>query len=119
MGNLLAAIVHAANIHDTKSGEAVIIKAKAAYPRIAAVCADAGYRGTFKENVEANLELPVHISEKIKPHEWEKMPWRWVVERTLAWFGGYRLLSKDFEIRTDSQETQLFIANAVTLIKRL
>jgi putative transposase len=119
MGNMLAAVVHAANIHDTKSGEAVIIKAKSVYPRIAAVCADAGYRGTFKECVESNLDLPVHISEKIKPHEWKKMPWRWVVERTLSWFGGYRLLSRDFEIRTVSQETQLLIANAVTLLRRL
>ena len=74
MGNMLAVKVHAANIHDTKSGEEVFCKAKRKYPGIQAVCADAGYRGTFKNDVEANHKTPVHISEKIKPHQWEKLP---------------------------------------------
>ena len=46
----------------------------------------------------------VDISEKIKPHEWEKLPWRWIVERTLAWFNHSRRLSKDYEILTASAE---------------
>ena len=31
-----------------------------------------GYRGTFVLDVEKLLHLGVDISEKIKPHEWEK-----------------------------------------------
>ena len=32
----------------------------------------------------------VDISEKIKPHEWEKLPWRWIVERTFTWMNAAR-----------------------------
>ena len=61
----------------------------------------------------------VDISEKIKPHEWEKLPWRWIVERTLAWFNHSRRLSKDYEILTASAEAVSMISHAHTLLNRL
>jgi putative transposase len=67
MGNLLAVKVHAANIHDTKSG---IDSAKIAldkYPSIKKFCGDNGYRKTFIENVKSELGLDVDISPKILP----------------------------------------------------
>jgi len=69
MGNLLAVVVHVANIHDTKAG---IIAAKPTYeryPSIQKFCADAGYRGTFVQKVQEILSLNVDISKKIKPHQ--------------------------------------------------
>ena len=36
------------------------------------------------------LRRLVDISEKIKPHEWEKLPWRWIVERTFTWMNAAR-----------------------------
>jgi len=119
MGNLLSVIVHAANIHDTKAG---ILPAKLAverYPSIKKFCADMGYRGTFVLDVDEILGLGVDISEKIKPGEWEKLPWRWVVERTLGWLGHSRRLSKDYEISTDSAEAVIKISHLHTLLKRL
>ena len=119
MGNLLEAVAHAANIHDAKS---CIEPAKAAfkrYPSIQRFCADAGYRGTFVLGVDELLSLGVDISEKIKPHEWEKLPWRWVVGRTLSWLNNSRRLSKDDEITTDSAETVVKISRLHTLLKRL
>jgi len=74
MGNLLAITVHAANMHDTKSGILPAGNAVKQYPSIQRFCADAGYRGTFVQKMEDELHLGVDISEKIKPHEWEKLP---------------------------------------------
>ena len=119
MGNLLAVVVHAANIHDTKSG---ILAAKPAYahdPSIQKFCADAGYRGTFVLEIQKNLTLDVDISEKIKPHQWEKLPWRWVVERTFGWFNNSRRLSKDYEISVASAEAMVELSHLHTLLKRL
>jgi len=119
MGNLLAATVHAANLHDTTSGIGPAQCAAGRYPSIERFCADAGYRGTFVLNVDEVLGLGVDISEKIRPHEWEKLPWRWVVERTFAWLNHSRRLSKDYEITTASAEAIIKISHIHTLLKRL
>jgi hypothetical protein len=72
LGNLLAVVVHAANIHDTKSGIEPARLAFENYPSLKKFCADAGYRKTFVWDVDEILG--VDISEKIKPHEWENFP---------------------------------------------
>ena len=118
MGNLLAVIVHAANLHDTKSGINVAQEACRKYPSIQGFCADAGYRGTFVGKVKSDLQRSADISEKIKPREWEKLPWRWIVERTFAWMNASRRLSKDFEISIASQETMVILSHLAVLLHR-
>jgi hypothetical protein len=83
MGNLLAVVVHAANIHDTKSGIHPAKQAVKRYPTLKGFCADAGYRKIFEIEVAEKLGLGVYISKRIKP-EWEVVPKRWVVERTFG-----------------------------------
>ena len=119
MGNLLGVVVHAANIHDTKSGILVAELVCKKYPSIKKYCADNGYRGTFVSQLENIFSIGVDISEKIKPHEWEKMPWRWVVERTFSWLNNSRRLSKDYEILPSSSESMIKISHFHTLLKRL
>ena len=119
LGCLLSVIVHAANAHDTKGGIFVAKRVYEQYPSIHKFCADAGYRGTFVSDVKKQLDLEVHISERIKPHQWEKLPWRWVVERTLSWLNNSRRLSKDYEISVSSAESMVMISHFHTLLKRL
>ncbi|NBK19482.1 hypothetical protein D7Y41_27080 [Anaerotruncus sp. 1XD22-93] len=119
LGCLLSVVVHAANIHDTKGGISTARRAYERYPSIQKFCADAGYRGIFVSDMKEQLDLGVDISEKIKPHQWEKLPWRWVVERTLSWLNHSRRLSKDYEISVSSAEAMVNISHFHTLIKRL
>ena len=65
---------------------------------------DAGYRGTFIAEVPQQRQRRVDISEKIKPHEGEKLPWRWIVERTLGWMNAVRHIAKEFEISVSIEE---------------
>lgn len=118
MGNLLAIHVHAANIHDTKSGVFVFETARYNYPSIRAGCADEGYRGTFKNTFDWFHNIRIDISKQIKP-QFEVLPKRWRVERTFAWFGNSRRLSKDYEIRADVEETMCIISHLNTLLRRL
>lgn len=118
MGNLLAVVVHAANIHDTKSGILAAREAFEKYPSIQRFCADAGYRKTFEQDVSRELGLGVDISARIKP-EWEVLPKRWIVERSLAWINNSRRLSKDYEISVQSAQAVCMIAAFRTLLKRL
>ena len=97
---MLSVDVHAANIHDTKSGISTAKEAYTNYPSIQKFCA-------------------VDISEKIKPHSWEKLPWRWVVERTFSWLNNSRRLSKDYEFSVSSSESMVIISHLHTLLKRL
>lgn len=88
MGNLLDVVVHAANLHDTKSGILVARQVMARFPTIKAFSADAGYRKSFEERMVEEFRCPVDISEKIKG-SWQIIPKRWVVERTFAWLNPY------------------------------
>jgi len=117
MGNLLSAVVHAANIHDTKSGINPAKLAFAAYPSIKKFCGGDGYRKSFEKEV-AKLGLSVDISKRIKP-QFEILPKRWVVERTFAWFNSFRRLAKDYEITTSSEEANVIISHSCVLLKRL
>ena len=118
MGNLLAIVVHAANIHDTKSGILPARKAYEKYPTIKKFCGDEGYRKSFEEAVFTELGLQVDISKRIKPI-FEVIPKRWVVERTFGWIGNSRRLSKDYEISVSSEEVFAVISHAHTLLRSL
>ena len=117
MGNLLAVVVHAANIHDTKSGIWAARDAFEKYPSIQRFCGDAGYRKTFEQDVFCELGLGVDISVRIRP-KWEILPKRWIVERSLAWLNNSRRLSMDYEISVRSAQAVCIIAACRTLLKR-
>lgn len=117
MGNLLAITVHAANIHDTKSGTGPARKACQKYPTLVRFCGDDGYRKSFENAVFVELGLGVDISKRIKP-EFEVLPMRWKVERTFGWANHSRRLSKDFEIKIAYAENMFIISHLHTLLKR-
>ena len=117
MGNFLAVVVHAANIHDTKSGILAARDAFEKYPSIQRFCDDAGYRKTFEQDVSHELGLGVDISARIKT-EWEILPKRWIVERSLAWLNNSHRLYKDYEISVRSAQAVCIIAAFHTLLKR-
>ena len=117
IGDPLAVVVHVANIHDTRAGILAAKKAFENYPSILRFCADAGYRKTFEQDVFSVLGLDRGISVRIKP-EWEIMPKRWIIERSLVWINNSRHLSKDYEISVRSAQAVCTIAAFRTLLKR-
>ena len=76
---------------------------------IEAFSGDGGYRKTALEFVENILHLKLYISQKIKDI-FAILPKRWIVERTFAWLGNYRRLSKDYEKLLISEENMVRIA---------
>lgn len=115
--HLLAVKAHAANIPDGKGGGDVARRALAKYPSIKGFCGDAAYRKTFEEEMAA-LGLTVEIVERIHNAGWMILPMRWRVERTFAWMGGSRRLSKDYEILPCTVESMVYISHAATLLNR-
>ncbi len=118
LGDLLHVSVHAANTHDTKAAPAVLARVVEKFPRIQAFSADAGYRGTTVNFVESRLKLACHISTKIKDG-FAILPKRWEVERTFAWIGNFRRLSKDYEILTGTAENVVRLAMIKIMLGKL
>ena len=118
MGNLIQVIVPAANIHDTQSGGAVMKAAAQKYATLEAFSGDEGYNATAVDFVEKTLEKTMNISKKIKD-TFAVLPIRWIVERTLAWFGNHRRLSKDYERLTRSAENRVRIAMLRITIRKI
>lgn len=47
------------------------------------------------------------------------LPRRWVVERTFAWIGRYRRMSKDYEFLPHTQEAFIYLALTKTMLRRI
>jgi putative transposase len=121
MGSLLAVLVHAANIQDNHGAVPLLQSLGRAFPKLRHIFADRVYRGQKLINAVADLgrwriEI-VTRSQSVGTFKAE--PKRWVVERTLAWFGRNRRLAKDFEATIASAEAWVTIASIRLLSRRL
>jgi putative transposase len=121
VGNLLEVVVHAANIQDRDGAKLVLDKlTEATKSRLQRIWADGGYRGQLIDWVQDHLEIILEIvSRDPSLPGFQALPRRWVVERTFAWLGRYRRLSKDYEKCTKSSEGVLYIASIHTMMKRI
>ncbi len=46
------------------------------------------------------------------------LPKRWIVERTFAWLGRYRRLSKDYEAQPESSAAMIYVAMIQIMLRR-
>jgi putative transposase len=120
MGLLLAVVVHAGNVHDSKGAGDLIALLKGRFERLVKIVADGGYRGELIEKTKTAfgwiLEIVLRSDHSSK---FTVLPKRWVVERTFAWFESYRRLSKDFEFRTDTSEAMIQFAMIKLMLNRI
>jgi putative transposase len=83
----------------------VLAAAYAAFDRLQHIWADMAYRGQRLRTWVAEARgWPLEI---------------WVVERTIAWIGRYRRLSKDYEYLLESSETMIYLAMSRLMLRRL
>ena len=115
MGLVLAVVVHAANIQD-RDGAKLVGK----FSRLQLIWADGGYAGKL---IDWTRELGHWILKIVKRSDdmtgFQVLPKRWIVERTFAWFGRYRRLSKDYETLTESSEAVIYLAMTHLMLRRL
>ena len=120
MGLILAVVVHAASIQDRDGAKLTLAQLQGKFPRLKRIWADGGYAGQL---VAWTKDLGGWILEIVKRNAdlqgFVVLPKRWIVERTFAWFGKYRRLSKDYETLTESSCAMIHIAMINLMVHRL
>ena len=121
-GLLMHAIVHAADIQDRDGGAMLMATLFGAFPFLTRLFADGGYRGSRFQSAIARI-LPRVTVEIVKRSDQAKgfavLPKRWIVERSLAWFGRCRRLAKDWECLNRKALAFLRLASIRLMLRKL
>jgi putative transposase len=124
LGLIIAIVVHAANLQDRDGAKLVLAKlnekhkGRRLFPHLKLIWADGGYAGQL---IGWAKHLGRWTLEIVKRTEagFAVLPKRWIVERTFAWLGKYRRLSKDYETLTESSESMVRITMINLMVHRL
>lgn len=141
-GLVLKVLVHAADIPDRDGGRLLLDALQTPqpvaerFPRLHHLWVDVGYRGRFVDWVRASLGWSVEVVkhwwtgvDKVwvfpgqeppeKPAGFQLLKWRWLVERTFAWIGFYRRMSKDYEYLSETSEAMVYTVMSRLMLARL
>lgn len=133
LGLLLRVLVHPANVPDREGARLLLEGAKTQFPRLSCLWADQGYNGVeFAAWVREKLDSTLTITSQPAKGAWlhpeqstpilpgpKIQPRRWVVERTFAWEGRNRRLSKDYEGLPETAEAFIYMGMIRLLLGRL
>ena len=127
--------MHPADIHDRSGAPLLLAGLGAEFPRIALIWADTAYQGLKAWLAEAlgwRLTISKHWWTGLRgmwlapgqpppeiPRGFHVLKRRWVVERTFAWIGRYRRMSKEYDYLPESSEAWIYAARGRLLLKRL
>jgi putative transposase len=122
LGLLIAVVVTSAGVQDYHGAKPLLEEVKGRCPRLEVVWADGIYEKQWLiEWVKSECGWDLRVikrSDKAKKG-FERLPKRWVVERTFAWLGRYRRLSKDYEALTGTSEAMIRMAMIHVMVRRL
>lgn len=135
-GLVLKAKVHTADVMD-RDGVTLLLppeETKEQFPRLSHLWLDAGYNGKDKGQEWVEKELGwatqvvkppprrVIVAAEVEPAlrpAFTVLPRRWVVERTFAWLGQSRRLSKDYEQLCETSEALIYATMSRLMVRRL
>jgi putative transposase len=122
LGLLLAVAVTGANVHDAEAaGSLLHQRLWEELPRLRVVYADSQYRAEVLREEVFDF-APFRLVVVSRPEDavgWVHLPQRWVAERTFAWLGRSRRLSKDCERRTESSVAMIQVSMIHLMLRRL
>ena len=123
LGFLIAVVVTAANVDDARAAQDLFAQVRGRdFPRLQVVFGDARYRSDALDAWLSRHRRAYHLEIVSRPKgetKFQPLPVRWVVERTYAWQGRYRCLSKDYEHTPEASEAMIRIAAIHPLLQRL
>jgi putative transposase len=124
-------------VSDREGAKRLLVPLKDRLPRLELLWVDGGYQGRFEAWVAAELGWRVEVVQhpdaglrfvwlpagapppEPRPKGFRLLPRRWVVERTFAWLGRCRRLSKDHEGRCATGEAWIDLAMIRLMARRI
>ncbi len=142
-GLLLKVVVHVANLQDRESVPLLLEPIKGVFPRMRKSVGRSGLHGE-RTGVDGSREMgwevevvrhaprprgmwvwpgmeitPEMLEVFKRPKGFRHLPRRWVVERTFAWIGRNRRMSKDYEYLPRSSESMVQLTMIRLMLRRL
>jgi putative transposase len=122
LGLLLAVVVTGADVPDAEAAcDLLHRRLWEELPRLERVYTDSQYRAEYLHE-EVFSWAPFRLVVVSRPEGaegWVRLPQRWVVERTFAWLGRSRRLSKDCERLPESSEAMIRVSMVHLMLRRL
>jgi putative transposase len=123
LGLLIAVVVTAANVDDAQAAPQVFAQVRSSdFPRLKVVYGDMRYHSPTLDHwlrIHQRRYCVKVVSRLKGERRFVPLPVRWRVERTFAWQGRYRALSKDYEHLPESTATVVKIAAIHHMLRRL
>jgi putative transposase len=119
LGLLVANRVEPADTSDRHASALLLGGLRALFPRIRTVIADAGHQSRKLARALAHdqgWELQIV---RRRQRAFKITGLTWIVERTFAWLGRNRRLSKDYEYRVQTSETMIDLAAIRIMLNRI
>lgn len=124
LGLILLVVVHSAAIQDRDGAKLVLRQLGQRFrSRLRVVFADSAYAAVVDwcwwiVRRWRKVQLVI-VSKKENQQGFQVLAKRWIVERTFAWLGRWRRLTRDYEYLPESSEAFIRIAMIGLMLKRL
>jgi len=121
MGLIVAVVVHSAGVQDYDGAKPLLAGARGTSPRLQHIWADGVYeRRSLPAWVSAECGWTLEVVKRsAEAKGFVVQPRRWVGERTFAWPGRYRRLSRDYERLTRTSEMMVKTSMIHIMARRL
>lgn len=117
---MLGVLVTSADVPERKGLSLLLNRSRPHLPRFRHLWLDRGYKGvSFTNRILLCFGVVLEVVSRRSERGFGLQARRWVVERTFAWLGNYRRLSKDYETLSASSEAFIYLASCDLIIKRL
>jgi transposase len=120
LGLIWSLKVHPANVQDPVGAREVLYQLRGKVPRMRTILGDTIYRGTLAALAWAFGPWKLEIVSRPKGQKgFSVLPKRWIVERTFAWLGRNRRLSKDYEQLPETSEAWIYLGMIRLMLRTL
>lgn len=108
------------SVSEKAGAQLLLARTEGQFPRLKKIFADGGCDGKdFIAAVLKNYKLDWEVVKRKPEKEFKVLPWRRIVERTLAWLTRYRRLTINYEVLPTSSEAFIYTAMTRLMVRQL